>query len=750
MKKQSPKSIYKSAKSVYPDMFEHIIRAECWDPFAVLGPHEEKRDDRQSFLIRAFLPEAASVVVVSADSTLSTLPMQLVHPKGIFEAVCSERMTPDGYRLRVTDSKGRTTESHDPYAFSPVLSEFDLHLFGEGKLYRAYEKLGAHPCVNHGIAGVNFAVWAPNAMRVSVVGDFNGWDGRRHPMGSRGSTGIWELFMPDLPEGEKYKYEIRPKDSAVPLLKADPYATQAELRPQTASIVRDVSGYQWKDAGWIHARQSLDLLAEPLSIYEVHLGSWKRVVEDGGRWLTYSELAEQLIPYVKDMGFTHIELMPVMEHPFDGSWGYQSTGYFAPTSRFGSAEDFMAFVDACHHAKIGVIMDWAPAHFPDDPHGLAWFDGTHLFDHSDPRLGYHPEWKSRIFNYGRTEVRNFLINSALLWFDRYHIDGLRVDAVASMLYLDYARKAGEWVPNKHGGNENLGAVEFLKELNVMVHQEHPGAMMIAEESTAWTGVSRPTYVGGLGFTFKWNMGWMHDTLKYFSEDPVHRKYHHHNVTFGLIYAFTENFVLVLSHDEVVHGKKALLDKMPGDDWQRFANLRALFGHMWGHPGKKMIFMGCELGQWWEWNHEDSVQWHLLEYAPHQGLQKYVADLNHLYVKEPALHQVDFDWTGFQWIDLHDSDQSTLSYIRRAKDQSDVIVCVFNFTPIPREGYRLGVPLGGHYQELLNSDAAVYGGSNMGNAGGVTADETPWHGQSHSMVITLPPLSAVFFKPIPQL
>jgi len=465
MKKQSPKSIYKSAKSVYPDMFEHIICAECWDPFAVLGPHEEKREGRQSFLIRAFLPEAASAVVVLADSTLNTLPMQLVHPKGIFEAACSERMMPDGYRLRVTDSKGKTIESHDPYAFSPVLSEFDLHLFGEGKLYRAYDKLGAHPCVHQGVTGVNFAVWAPNALRVSVVGDFNGWDGRRYPMRSRGGTGIWELFMPDLPEGEKYKYEIRPKDSAVPLLKADPYATQAELRPQTASIVRDVSGYQWKDAGWIHARQSLDLLAEPLSIYEVHLGSWKRVVEDGGRWLTYSELAEQLIPYVKDMGFTHIELMPVVEHPFDGSWGYQSTGYFAPTSRFGSAEDFMAFVDACHHAKIGVIMDWAPAHFPDDPHGLAWFDGTHLFDHSDPRLGYHPEWKSRIFNYGRTEVRNFLINSALLWFDRYHIDGLRVDAVASMLYLDYARKAGEWVPNQHGGNENLGAVEFLKELN---------------------------------------------------------------------------------------------------------------------------------------------------------------------------------------------------------------------------------------------------------------------------------------------
>jgi len=748
MKSQSPESITESPRPVYPEVFEKIIRAECWDPFSVLGPHEEKRGNSPAFVIRAYLPDAACAVVLPTDSRQDPIPMQAVEPEGFFEATCSGRLAPDTYTFRVTDSKGQTTEKHDPYAFPPVLSEFDLHLFGEGKLYRAYDKLGAHLCVHHGVAGVNFAVWAPNALRVSVVGDFNGWDGRQHPMRARGGTGIWELFIPDLGEGEKYKYEIRPQNSAVPLLKADPYATQAELRPQTASMIRDVSGYEWKDAEWIRRRQTHDVLAEPLSIYEVHLGSWKRVPEEGSRWLTYGELAEQLISYVQDMGFTHIELMPVVEHPFDGSWGYQSTGYFAPTSRFGRAEDFMAFVDACHQANIGVIMDWAPAHFPDDPHGLAWFDGTHLYDHSDPRKGYHPEWKSRIFNYGRTEVRNFLINSALMWFDRYHIDGLRVDAVASMLYLDYARKHGEWVPNQFGGNENLAAVEFLKELNIMVHQEHPGTMMLAEESTAWPGVSRPTYVGGLGFTFKWNMGWMHDTLNYFSEDPVHRRYHHHNVTFGLVYAFTENFVLVLSHDEVVHGKKSLLDKMPGDPWQRFANLRSLYGHMWAHPGKKMLFMGGEIGQWWEWNHEDSLQWHLLDYESHQGLQKYVADLNRLYVKEPALHQVDFDWTGFQWIDLHDSDQSTLSYIRRAKEQADQIVCVFNFTPVPREGYRLGVPMGGHYQELLNSDAAIYGGSNRGNGGGVNAEETPWHGQSHSIVITLPPLSALFFKPRP--
>ena len=748
MKNQSSTSIAECAKSVYPEVFDKIARAEWWNPFEVLGPQEEKRKGQMAFVVRAYLPDAASVVVVLTDTTQDPIPMAAIEPSGFFEAQVSGRLAPKDYRLLVTHSHGGTSEAHDPYAFAPVLTEYDLHLFGEGKLYQAYEKLGAHPCVHQGIRGVNFAVWAPNAMRVSVVGDFNGWDGRRHPMRSRGGTGIWELFIPDMAEWEKYKYEIRPKDSEMPLLKADPYATQAELRPQTASVVRDVSGYFWKDDSWMKTRQSRNVLTEPLSIYEVHLGSWRRVPEEGGRWLTYTELADQLIAYVKEMGFTHIELMPVVEHPFDESWGYQSTGYFAPTRRFGPAEEFMAFVDACHQANIGVIMDWAPAHFPDDPHGLAWFDGTHLFDHSDPRMGYHPEWKSRIFNYGRVEVRNFLINSALMWFDRYHIDGLRVDAVASMLYLDYARNHGEWVPNRFGGNENLEAVEFIKELNVMVHQEHPGTMMIAEESTAWGGVSRPTYVGGLGFTFKWNMGWMHDTLNYFSEDPVHRRYHHNNVTFGLVYAFTENFVLVLSHDEVVHGKKSLLDKMPGDPWQRFANLRALFGHMWAHPGKKMLFMGGEIGQWWEWNHEDSLQWHLLDYEPHQGLQKYVADLNRLYAQEPALYQVDFDWTGFQWIDLHGSDQSTLSYIRRAKDQADQIVCVFNFTPVPRENYRLGVPMGGYYQELLNSDAEIYGGSNMGNGGGVNAEETPWHGQSHSIVITLPPLSALFFKPRP--
>lgn len=727
--------------------FQRLVSATEWDPFSVLGPHRGESTDSSGVCIRAFLPEAAEVAVLPGQNGNTPIPMKLVHPAGVFEARWDGHPFGTDYQFRIVDRQGKSSQRHDPYAFLPRISDFDLHLFGEGRLYKAYEQLGAQVCTHQDIQGVNFAVWAPNAKRVSVVGDFNEWDGRRHPMRSRGGGGIWELFIPDMNDGVVYKFEILPQNGDAPFLKADPYASSAELRPKTASVVRDLSGYVWRDGEWIAARQNRDPLAQPWSIYEVHLGSWRRVPEEGSRWLTYSELAETLIPYVKDMGFTHIELMPVTEHPFDGSWGYQATGYFAPTSRFGTPSEFMAFVDACHQAGIGVLMDWAPAHFPEDPHGLAWFDGTNLYDHSDPRLGFHPEWNSRIFNYGRTEVKNFLINSALSWFDRYHIDGLRVDAVASMLYLDYARKSGEWIPNKFGGRENLEAVEFLKELNTVAHQEHPGIVMIAEESTAWPGVSKPTYVGGLGFTFKWNMGWMHDTLDYFSLDPIYRRFHQHNVTFGLVYAFTENFVLPLSHDEVVHGKKSLLDKMPGDEWQRFANLRALYGHMWGHPGKKMLFMGCEIGQWWEWNHDDSLQWHLLEYDRHQGLQRYVADLNRLYASQPALHQVDYDWTGFQWIDLHDSDHSTLTYFRRAKDPSDIVVCALNLTPVPREAYRMGVPTAGYYRELLNSDSEAYGGSNMGNAGGVQAEDTPWHGQPCSVVITLPPLAAVFFKPV---
>ena len=724
---------------------ERLIRAEHWDPFMLLGPHAATTDGRPATVVRVFLPDAAELTVLTEHPQSLTAPMKRVHREGLFEAILPVNGEKLRYRLQVKDRSGKVSEHHDPYAFPPLLTDFDLHLFAEGRHYRAYDFMGAHVIKVGGVAGVRFVVWAPNAGRVSVVGDFNRWDGRRHAMRSRGGTGLWELFIPDIPEGSVYKYEIRSREQPAPFLKADPYAFAAEQRPKTASVVRDLSRYTWGDRQWMEARASRNPLISPLSIYEVHLGSWRRVPEDECRWLSYRELAAQLIPYVKDIGFTHLELMPVTEHPFDGSWGYQNLGYFAPTSRYGTPEDFMAFVDACHRAGLGVIMDWVPAHFPDDPHGLAWFDGTQLYDHADPREGYHPEWHSRIFNFGRVEVRNFLLNSALYWCERYHIDGLRVDAVASMLYRDYARGEGEWIPNQFGGRENLEAVEFLREFNRVVHQTFPGILTIAEESTAWPAVSRPTYVGGLGFSLKWNMGWMHDMLDYFHLDPVHRKFHQDRITFGLIYAFNENFVLVLSHDEVVHGKQALLAKMPGDDWQKFANLRALFGYMYAHPGKKMLFMGGEFGQWHEWNHAESLQWHLLQYAPHQGLQRFLLDLNRLHREEPALHQVDFDWPGFQWINFGDTEQSVIAFLRRGREPGDPVLCVGNFTPVPRHGYRVGVPRAGLYRELLNSDAAVYGGSNVGNSGGVEAEPVPWHGQPYSLSLSLPPLGLILFK-----
>ncbi len=730
---------------VQSEHIERLLNAEHWNPRELLGPHRTSVNGTDSLVIRTFAPDASETHVILDTPGRKRILMNRVHESGLFEAILDAPKGTMKYRIRVTDSHGTVTERHDPYAFPHLINDHDLHLFAEGNLFKGYERLGAHLATVDGIAGVHFVVWAPNAMRVSVVGSFNHWDGRCHQMMSRGSTGIWELFVPDIPEGTLYKYEIRSRHVDAPFTKADPYAFSAELRPRTASIVRNLSGYRWNDRAWMDARAARDPLTAPMSIYEVHLGSWMRVPEEENRWLTYRELADKLIHYVKYMGYTHIELMPVTEHPFDGSWGYQATGYFAATSRFGTPEDFMAFVDAAHQAGIGIIMDWAPAHFPDDAYGLAWFDGTHLYDHEDPRLGYHPEWKSRIFNYGRVEVKNFLQNSALFWLDKYHIDGLRVDAVASMLYLDYGRKAGEWIPNQFGGNENLAAVSFLKELNVLVHQEHPGAITIAEESTAWPGVSKPTYTGGLGFTFKWNMGWMHDMLDYFEKDSIHRKYHQNQITFGLLYAFHENFVLVLSHDEVVHGKKALLDKMPGDLWQRFANLRALYGYMYGHPGKNMLFMGGEFGQWWEWNHDDSLQWHLCQHESHAGLQRYVHDLNWLYRNEPALYEVDYDWTGFQWIDINDTENSVISFLRKARDPNNQVVCVCNFTPVPRHGYRIGVPSLGYYRELLNSDAETYGGSNMGNGGGVMAEPLSAHGLPNSIVLTLPPLAVLYFK-----
>ncbi len=736
------------AKHGLAQEIELIRRAEHADPFHILGPHLVEVDGEKRLAIRFFLPRAREVSVVH-DGAIAGLPARQIHPDGFFEALLpysdAIRATPAAYRLRIADADGSTREIYDTYAFPPLLSDFDLHLIGEGTHYLKYEKLGAHVRKVAGVRGVHFGVWAPNARRVSVVGDFNRWDGRVHPMRHRGSSGVWELFLPELDEGMIYKFEIRPNVGELPMLKADPYGFHAELRPKTGSIVANIDRYTWGDAKWMAARGQRNWFESPISIYEVHLGSWQRVWDEGNRWLTYRELAERLIPYVKQMGYTHIELLPVMEHPLDGSWGYQTLGYYAVTSRYGSPTDFMYLIDRCHREGIGVILDWTPAHFPRDAHGLAFFDGTHLYEHADPRQGAHPDWGTLVFNYGRNEVQNFLLSNALFWLDKYHVDGLRVDAVASMLYLDYSRRPGEWIPNEYGGRENLAAIAFLKRLNDVVHGRHPGVLTIAEESTAWPAVSRPTYLGGLGFSLKWNMGWMNDTLKYMELDPIYRKYHHNRMTFSMLYAFTENFALPLSHDEVVHGKRSLLHKMPGDMWQQFANLRLLYGYLYGHPGKKLLFMGGEFGQRAEWNHEASLEWPLLEFESHQRLQRLVADLNRLYAAEPSLHEVDFDWRGFEWVDCNDADSSVLSFLRRAKNPQDFLVVVANFTPMVRENYRVGVPEAGFYHEVLNTDAAAYGGSNVGNLGGVAAEPVPWLGHSYSLNLHLPPLGAVFLK-----
>lgn len=629
---------------------------------------------------------------------------------------------------------------------TPFLTDYDLYLWGEGTHYRIYEKLGAHVIDQDGTVGTHFAVWAPNAVQVSVIGDFNGWRSNQHTLEQRGVSGIWEGFFPNVGVGALYKYHIVSRERNYQVAKADPYGFAAEIRPQTASKVWDLSGYAWNDAAWMSGRGRAHALDAPINIYEVHLGSWRRVPEDGNRWLTYRELAHQLAEYVKHMGYTHVELLPISEHPFDGSWGYQTVGYFTPTSRFGTPQDFMYLVDTLHQHGIGVILDWVPAHFPRDEHGLGFFDGTHLYEHRDPRRGEHTEWGTFIFNFGRHEVSNFLISNAIFWLDKYHIDGLRVDAVASMLYLDYARKEGEWIPNEHGGRENLQAVAFQRRLNERVYGLYPDVMTIAEESTSWPMVSRPTYLGGLGFGFKWDMGWMHDTLTYMSLDPVHRKYHHNQLNFRMLYAFTENFMLPLSHDEVVYGKRSLLSKMPGDDWQKFANLRLLLGYMAMQPGKKLLFMGGEIGQRDEWNHDASLSWHLLEYGPHSGLQRWVRDVNTLYRGQPALHQRDCEPAGFEWIDCNDYESSTLSFLRKGKNADDVLVIACNFTPVPRHNYRIGVPRGGRWQELLNSDAPLYGGSGQGNLGGVTAAPLHCHGRSHLLNVTLPPLGMLVFKP----
>jgi len=631
---------------------------------------------------------------------------------------------------------------------SPFLTDFDLHLLGEGAHYRNYEKLGAHLTELEGEPGVRFAVWAPNARSVSVIGDFNGWDRESHAMRCRGDSGIWETFVPGIGHGEQYKYFIRSNFNGHEAEKADPYGFAAEVRPKTASKVWDLNGYEWSDQRWMKSRGEKHRRDQPISIYEVHLGSWMRAPENNG-WLTYRDLAPKLAEYCRQMNFTHVELLPPTEHPFDASWGYQTVGYYAPTSRFGTPQEFMALIDVLHQADIGVLIDWVPAHFPYDPHGLVYFDGTALYEHADPKQGRHPHWDTMVFNYGRREVVNFLIGNALFWLDKYHVDGLRVDAVASMLYLDYGREEGEWVPNQYGGKENIEAIEFLRRLNERVYAEHPDVMTFAEESTSWPMVSQPTYLGGLGFGFKWNMGWMNDILSYFARDPIHRQYHQNDVTFSMLYAFSENFALPFSHDEVVHGKGSMVSKMPGDEWRQFANLRALYGFMYGHPGKKLLFMGCEFGQRSEWNHATSLEWHVLEYPQHRGMQRLVEDLNKLYRNEPALYERDAEWHGFEWIDCSDAPGNVISFLRRGAEDDDVIVFVCNFSPAVRHGYGVGVPKTGRWREVLNTDAEIYGGSNQGNAGLVETLDQETHGRPGTLLLTLPPLGVVALKPEPQ-
>lgn len=711
---------------------ERILDARHHDPFTYLGLHGAAREQ----VFRTFQPYAERVWLKTAAGWD---PLTRVHAAGLFEWHGSGLARPCLLRI---EAAGYSHEQHDPYSFPPSLTSDELYLFGQGRLLQAYRTLGAHPIVQHGIDGVRFAVWAPNAERVSVIGNFNQWDGRVHPMRVHGASGVWEIFIPGLGEGEIYKFEIRNRDTGHTHVKTDPYGFSFEPRPGTAARVISNSRYQWQDQDWMQRRAGADWLHAPFNFYEVHAGSWQR--DEHGHFLGYRELADRLIPYVREMGYTHIELLPVSEHPLNESWGYQTTGYFAATNRFGAPDDLRHFIDACHQAGIGVILDWVPGHFPKDDWALARFDGTALYEHEDPRLGEHQEWGTYIFNYGRNEVRNFLLASANYWLNEFHIDGLRVDAVASMLYLDYSRKPGEWLPNKYGGRENLDAIEFLRQLNIMVHEDFPGALTIAEESTAWPMISRPVYLGGLGFSMKWNMGWMNDTLSYIAEDPIHRRYHHDKLTFGQLYAYSENFVLPFSHDEVVHGKRSLLDKMPGDTWQKFANLRLLLTYQMTTPGKKLNFMGNDFGQGREWNVNTSLDWHLLDIHWHQGVHHAIRDLNHLYRSLPALYELDFEAEGFEWIDCHDSDQSIISYLRKARDGSFVLV-LLNFTPVLRENYRLGVPLAGHYREIFNSDAACYSGSNQGNGADVDTEPVPWMGRPQSIVVTVPPLAGVIFQ-----
>ncbi len=713
-----------------PQSLERLLTARHHDPFALLGLHHAP----EGHVLRVLRPEASSVALILPKGNVSLVKTD---PRGLFEwRGASAPAHP--WRLAIEEG-GQRFEIVDPYAFAPQLADQEMYLFNEGRLLEAWRTLGGHPANVDGVEGVRFAVWAPNAERVSVVGSFNNWDGRVHAMRARGGSGIWELFIPGLHAGDLYKFEIRNRASGAIMVKTDPFAQQFEMRPSTAAKVPTPTAHTWQDQAWLESRGKLDWLHAAMNIYEMHAGSWRR--HPDGRFYNWRELAEELIPYVTDLGYTHLELLPITEHPLDASWGYQTTGYFAPTSRHGDADDFRFFVDACHQAGLGVILDWVPGHFPMDAWALARYDGTALFEHEDPRLGVHQEWGTHVFNYGRPEVKGFLLASAHYWLSEFHLDGLRVDAVASILYLDYSRKHGEWLPNKYGGRENLDAIDFLRELNTMVHERFPGALTIAEESTAWPMVSRPVHLGGLGFSMKWNMGWMNDTLAYIQQNPVYRRYHHNNLTFGQLYAYSENFVLPFSHDEVVHGKGSLLGKMPGDAWQKFANLRLLLTYQLTAPGKKLNFMGNEFGHGREWSEDQGLDWSLLEIDWHQGVQRCLRDLNRLYRNMPPLHDLDFDMEGFAWIDCHDADQSVLTFQRRDRQGRSVIVAL-NFTPVPRETYRIGAPAAGFWREIFNSDSAFYGGANLGNGAGLVSEEQAWMGYPQSLVISLPPLAGV--------
>ncbi len=726
-----------------PDEWRKLVELKHRSPHSVFGLHV--RDDAPGLVARVFEPRAAKITLRPLGKAVGpTIELPRVQTAGLFEGTDATTTTVFKYELVVTDAQGQTQTCRDPYSFPPTLSDDDLYLFGKGDDRKLYDKLGAQLRTVDGVAGTSFAVWAPNAQRVSVIGNFNGWDGRCHQMRSLGVSGIWEIFIPGVGEGALYKFEVRDRNNRI-RLKADPFGFFMELPPKQASIVWNNKKFKWTDDQWLARRRQTNPLQAPVSTYELHLGSWRK--KSKAESLGYRELAAPLIEYLQRMGFTHVEFMPLAEHAFYPSWGYQVTGYFAPTSRYGTPEDLQYLINELHRAGIGVIVDWVPAHFPRDDWALARFDGTGLYEHEDPRKGAHQDWGTLIFNYGRHEVANFLIANALFWCERYHIDGLRVDAVASMLYLDYSRQPGQWIPNRYGGRENLEAIDFLRRFNHLVHTEFPGTMTIAEESTAWPQVTRPPYVGGLGFSMKWNMGWMHDTLEYFKRDPVHRKYHQHDLTFAMLYQYHENFILPLSHDEVVHGKRSLLGRMPGDDWQRFANLRVLLGYQWLFPGKKLLFMGGEIGQSGEWNANGEVEWHLLNAGPyHKGVQQMVADLNKLYRAEPGLWRADFDNVGFEWVDASDNQNSVISFIRREPERVSELVVILNLTPVPRHKYRIGLPRPGKWFEVFNSDAAVYGGSNVGNYGCVTAEDLDWHNQSYSAEFTLPPMSIMSFKP----